>query len=375
MKRAISTLVTMTIFCVFLVSCASEHAVDQQQVDNQTIISNYEALTDTLLSNNKVPGLIVGVWAPDRNLTWVKAKGKANIATGDLMKDYYHFRIGSITKTFTYTVLLQLVDEKLLSLEDKLSKFFPDFPNADNVTIRMICNHTSGIYSYTKSSIFNNQMSTNPLKVWDLQEFLDIAKAQPYSFSPGTGYEYSNTNTIMAGMVVQKITGNKIEYEIKKRIIDKLNMNNTYYPADNLFLGQHSNGYGWFGFGDSKADVTEAFDPSCSGAAGAIVSDIYDLRTWVEAAVKGALLSPDMQSQRMTPVSSTELISYGLGLESINTGSGGFVWGHDGMIYGYRSAAYYWPANNVTIVISYNSVEDDPGLLLLQLLGTLNDYL
>lgn len=375
MKKLISTLVSMVFLCVLLISCATGNAVNQQQVDNQAIISNYEELTDTLVSNNKVPGLIVGVWAPDRNLTWIKAKGKANMASGDLMKDYYHFRIGSITKTFTYTVLLQLVDEKLLSLEDKLSKYFPSFPNADNVTIRMICNHTSGIYNYNTSSIFSDQMIANPLKVWDPQEFLDIAKDQPYYFSPGKGYEYSNTNTIMAGMIVEKITGNKIEYEIKKRIIEKLNLNNTYYPADNLFWGQHSNGYGWWGFGDSKADVTEAFDPSCAGASGAIVSDIYDLKNWIEAAVKGTLLSPAMQSQRLTPVSATEIVSYGLGLGSINTGKGGFVWGHTGVIYGYRSVAYYWPAKNVTIVISFNTVEDDPSLLLLQMLGKLSEYL
>jgi D-alanyl-D-alanine carboxypeptidase len=375
MKKLISALVSMVLLCVLLISCATDNAVNQQQVDNQSIISNYEELTDTLVSNNKVPGLIVGVWAPDRNLTWIKAKGKANMASGDLMKDYYQFRIGSITKTFTYTVLLQLVDENRLSLEDKLSKYFPTFPNADNVTIRMICNHTSGIYNYNKSSIFSDQMIANPLKVWDPQEFLDIAKDQPYYFSPGSGYEYSNTNTIMAGMIVEKITGNKIEYEIKKRIIEKLNLNNTYYPADNLFWGRHSNGYGWWGFGDSKADVTEAFDPSCAGASGAIVSDIYDLKTWIEAAVKGSLISADMQSQRLTPVSSTEIVSYGLGLGSIKTGNSGFVWGHTGVIYGYRSVAYYWPAKNVTIVISFNSVEDDPSLLLIPMLGKLSEYL
>jgi D-alanyl-D-alanine carboxypeptidase len=217
-------------------------------------------------------------------------------------------------------------------------------------------------------------MNTNPLKVWDQQEFLDIAQVQPYYFSPGTGYEYSNTNTVMAGMIVEKITGNKIEYEIKKRIIEKLNLNNTYYPADNLFWGQHSNGYGWWGFGDPKVDVTEAFDPSCAGASGAIVSDIYDLKTWIEAAVKGSLISADVQSQRLTPVSSTEIVSYGLGLGSIKTGSSGFVWGHTGVIYGYRSVAYYWPAKNVTIVISFNSVEDDPSLLLIQMLGKMSEY-
>jgi D-alanyl-D-alanine carboxypeptidase len=374
MKKLILAPISMLLLCVVLISCATDHVVNQQHIDNQAIVSNYEELTDTLIASNKVPGLIVGVWAPDRNLTWIKAKGKANLASGALMKDYYQFRIGSITKTFTYTVLMQLVDEKLLSLEDKLSQYFPYFPDADNVTIRMICDHTSGIYNYNKSPLFNNQMNSNPLKVWDTQEFLDIAKNQPYYFSPGTGYEYSNTNTVMAGMIVEKRTGNKIEYEIKKRIIEKLNLNNTNYPADNLFWGQHSNGYGWWGFGDAKAEVTEAFDPSCAGASGAIVSDIYDLKTWIEAAVKGTLLSPTMQSQRLTPVSSTELVSYGLGLGSINMGSRGFVWGHTGVIYGYRSVAYYWPSKNVTIVISYNSVEDDPSVLLFQMLDKLTDY-
>lgn len=376
MKNFFFSLLSVVFLCPLLVSCATDHTVNQQQIDNQAIISNYEELTDTILTGNKVPGLIVGVWAPDRNLTWIKAKGKADMASGDLMKDSYQFRMGSITKTFTYTVLLQLVDEKLLSLEDKLSKYFPTFPNADNVTVRMICNHTSGIYNYNKSSIFTGQMIANPLKVWDQQEFLDIARTQPYYFAPGTGYEYSNTNTVMAGMIVEMLTGNKIEYEIKKRIIEILNLNNTYYPSSNLFVGPqaHANGYGWWEFGDAKADVTEAFDPSCAGASGAIISDIYDLKRWIEAAVKGSLLSADLQSQRLTPVSSTEIVSYGLGLGSIKTGNRGYIWGHTGVIYGFRSVAYHWPAKNVTIVISYNSVEDDPSLLMIPLLGKLSEY-
>ena len=182
MGKIISALVSIVLLFVLLVGCATIDPAMKQQADNKTIISHYEELTDTLIKSSKVPGFIVGIWAPDRNLTWIKAKGKASIASGDLMKDDYQFRIGSLTKTFTYTILLQLVDEKLLSLEDKLSKYFPNFPNADNVTIRMICNHTSGIYNYNKSSIFIDQMKTNPLKVWQPQEFLDIAQAQPYYF-------------------------------------------------------------------------------------------------------------------------------------------------------------------------------------------------
>jgi D-alanyl-D-alanine carboxypeptidase len=376
MRKLFFTPISMVLLCVVLISCATDNAVNQQQVDNQAIISNYEELTDTLISSNKVPGLIVGVWAPDRNLVWIKAKGKANTATGETIKDYHRFRMGSITKTFTYTVLLQLVDEKLLSLEDKLSKYFPDFPNADQVTIRMICSHTSGIFNYNKSTLFTNQMSANPLKVWDPQEFLDIAKSQPYSFPPGSSYEYSNTNTIMAGMIIEKITGHSVAYEIKKRIIEKLNLNNTYYPDDNLFWGQHSHGYGWFGWSgsDPTADVTEAFDPSCAGASGAIISDIYDLKTWIEAAVKGTLLSAGMQAQRLTPVSSTDIFSYGLGLGSIKTSNGTYVWGHDGQIYGYRSIAYHWPVKNVTIVISFNAAIEDPSLLMVQMFGKLNEY-
>ena len=97
MKKLICAPVLVVLLCLLFISCGTDDDFTQQQLDNQEIISNYEELTDTLISNNKVPGLIVGVWAPDRNLIWIKAKGKANIASGDLMKEYYHFRIGSIT--------------------------------------------------------------------------------------------------------------------------------------------------------------------------------------------------------------------------------------------------------------------------------------
>jgi len=156
------------------------------------------------------------------------------VATGEKPEPAMKFRMGSITKTYTYTVLLQLVDEKQIKLSDTIKAFFPDFPQADSITIRMLCNHTSGIFDYTETSTFMAGLMTDPLKKWTGQEMIGLVKTEPFYFSPGTNFKYSNTNTIMAGIIVEKITGNPIATEIQRRILDPLHLTNTIYPSDNI---------------------------------------------------------------------------------------------------------------------------------------------
>jgi D-alanyl-D-alanine carboxypeptidase len=162
-----------------VVSCKKNSDPDYTVVNN-LIITQWESVSDSVLANSGIPGMIIGIWVPDRNLVWVAGIGKSNLATGEKPDPFMNFRMASITKTFTYTVLLQLTDEGKLSLTDKLGKFLPDFPKSDSVTIKMLCNHTSGIYDFTESDDFNIQLMSNTMRKWKNLEIISFAAAGPY---------------------------------------------------------------------------------------------------------------------------------------------------------------------------------------------------
>ncbi|MCX6239573.1 MAG: serine hydrolase [Bacteroidia bacterium] len=357
--------------CVIISDCSCTKSSDQDFNNrNSQIIAQWESVSDSILKSSGVPGMIIGIWAPDRNLEWVKGIGTANKATNMKPDPNMKFRIGSLTKTYTYTVLLQLVDENKLSLSDKLSLFLPNFPNAGSITIKMLCNHTSGIPDYTDVNQYFITLFNSPFKKWTSQDMIDLIKNEPFYFTPGTNFKYSNTNTIIAGMIIEKITGNAVGAEIQHRILDKLNLTNTIYPSDNRIPDSFIHGYGW-GFETNTAalpDVSEAYDPSLAGAAGAIISDVYDLKTWVGHLYKGTLLKPETQAQRLTlvPAPGEDCEFYGLGIMFKTNPP---MWGHTGTIFGSKNWAGYFPSENATIVINYNSTTAKPMVLATRLMN------
>jgi D-alanyl-D-alanine carboxypeptidase len=177
----------------------------------------------------KVPGAIIGVWMGGYE-PWKTTLGVADLKTMQPIMLNDKMRIGSITKTFTGTVLLQLVDEGKISLSDKLNKYFPDFPNGQNITIEEVGNMTSGIYNYSEDSTFGATLTNSLTTSFTPLELIDIAeKHKPY-FDPGKGMHYSNTNFILLGLIIEKITGNPLQTEIQNRILNPLGMTNSNLP-------------------------------------------------------------------------------------------------------------------------------------------------
>ena len=200
-------------------------------------------VVEQAMAENNIPGAIVGVWVPGEG-TWIKAIGTADIETGRNIKITDKMRIASITKTFTATVILQLVDEWKLALNDTLDHFVPEVPNSDEITIRQLCDMTSGIFSIADDEGFDNTLANEPLKKWTHQELLDIAlKHDPY-FAPGEGGYYSDTNySPLLGMIIEQVTGNTVENEIQTRIIEPLELLNTSFPTGPNMTGEYSRGY------------------------------------------------------------------------------------------------------------------------------------
>jgi D-alanyl-D-alanine carboxypeptidase len=335
----------LLLFCT-VVSCKKNEIEDP----NQPLIDQMKAVTDSIIKNTQVPGIVALVVDHKRGIDWLYTAGYSDIPNKLPMDGSYIFRIASNTKTMTGTVLLQLVDEGKLALNDKLSKYYPEYPKADSITIAMLCNMTSGIYNFTDNTTWQNTLFGNPTKVWTPQESVDIGFSDNFYFSPGSGWHYSNTNTIILGMLIEKLTGNSLQSEIENRIVNPLQLSNTGFLTSGVNLpGIHGRGY-YGGEYEENDDFTEYLDISWGWAAGSAYSTPRELQKYVEALTEGGLLSDSLQQRRLNDMKVlSPLASYGLCLLKI-----GSFYGHDGALPGFTSSMYHSITKDCTVIIYFN---------------------
>ncbi|WP_269541975.1 serine hydrolase domain-containing protein [Cerasicoccus fimbriatus] len=299
-----------------------------------------------------VPGMIVGVWQGDSAITTF-ARGVGNLDTSAPITTSDHTRIGSVTKSFTVTRLLQLVDNGQVSLDDPISKYLPTIENG-SATLRQLANMTSGIYNYTADGAFVNELFNDLTREWAPQELVDVADRNGANFAPGAQWQYSNTNTVALGMVIEQVTGNTLAHEINTNVLAPLGLDNTLYPVTVDIPDPFSRGYGVFDSEVGYEDITTS-SPSSSAGSGAMVADMEDLRIWAEALAYGTLLSPEIQAERLQMIDLSgggdgpEYDAYGLGIGEID----GFL-GHTGDYLGYQALALYDKDTDQTVVILTN---------------------
>jgi D-alanyl-D-alanine carboxypeptidase len=323
--------------------------------DNAQLISQLKAVSDSILGADSlhVPGLVALVVDKNKGIDWVYTAGVSDIPNNLPMNAGYTFRIGSNTKTMTGTVLLQLVDEGKLKLEDTLSKFFPDFPRADSITIKMLCNMTSGYFNYSESPEFTDTLKANPSRVWTPMQLLHLSFIHGFYFLPGAGFHYSNTNTIILGLLIEQLTQSDLKTQITNRVIAPLGVQNTGFLTSGKELpGTHGRGY-YEGPYVPGADFTEYYDISWGWAAGSGYSTPYELQKYVERVVEGGYLSDTLQQRRLTDMIESAAGGYGLCLLHRGT-----FYGHNGGIPGFTSSMYHSKARNCTIIIYFNCQVD-----------------
>jgi len=285
-----------------------------------------------------VPGAI-GLARHGRQVT-VTASGLANVATQTPMAAGDRVRVGSVTKTFVATVVLQLVTEHVLSLGDTLNRWLPGLvPGGGSITIKELLQHTSGIYSYTNDPGFLRALLADPTRVWRPTELVRIAVAHPPLFPPGTSFAYSNTDYVLLGMIIQAATGHPVGQELQARIFRPLGLRDTYLPYANPHLRTpYAHGYLLGQPGTTGPADTTVFSPSWAGAAGGIVSTAANLARFSTALLTGKLL-PAARLQQMlttTPIPGGQGVGYGLGIQSVPLPCG-TAWGHQGSFFGYFS--------------------------------------
>jgi len=313
-----------------------------------------ESLADHTMKEMEVPGVIVGVWTPEGY--WVEAKGFADLKTKRKMKPTDRFRIGSTTKTFTATVILQLVDEGKFRLDNTIDRF--DFgikiPESSKITIRQLLNHTSGLCEFDEDEKFFNTYINNLAKKWTSKELLEIALSYPRYGAPGEKHHYSNTNFVLLGLIIEQSTGNRLDREMERRLFRPLKLRNTYLPEGTGIKGMHTHGY--MKTKDGKFLDTTPQDLSWKWAQGGIISNLEDLRIWTRALGKGKLISPAMHKESFKWVYPESKVNpldqkYGLGIGVM----GDWV-GHTGGEPGYMNYSYYNPVEDSIIIISFNKM-------------------
>ena len=299
----------------------------------------------------KAPGVVVGIWIPGE-LSYVATRGVSDIKTKQPMRVEDHFRIGSITKTFTATLLLILADEKKLGLDDPASKYVAWVPNGDKITLRMLADMTSGLHSYTEDDAWVKIAFSDFKRVWTPRELVDVGIKHAPDFAPGQGWHYSNTSYVLLGMILEQVAGKKIQESFDEKIFKPLKLTQTSWPVGGALPKPYAHGTTVQTL-DEKLDDATNRSPSWAFTAGELVSTMADLRTWVVSYATGSLISPEMQKQRLTwmtmPPNSPER-AYGIGIGMDH----GWL-GHTGELPGYNCAAYYLPEKKAVIVVMVNT--------------------
>lgn len=273
-------------------------------------------------------------------------------ASQDLPETALHL-IGSNTKTYIASLILLLVEDGRLSLSDPVTNWIPDVPGGDAVTIDHLLHHTSGIYNYTSDSAYLVDSLTH--RKYQPRELVDIAFSKRPSFAPGEAgkWEYSNTNYVLLGMIIESVTGKDVAQVLRERILTPIGAKATFFNGSEPLIGDVAYGHSFLG-----TNGADFLDPSASWCAGNVVATIDDVVGWAEKRGSGSFHSPAMQAEMLRGVPTGQGFTYGAALVMVDNaglnGNGPAI-GHGGDSVGYHLLVYYFPTKDVTIAVIVDS--------------------
>jgi CubicO group peptidase (beta-lactamase class C family) len=307
---------------------------------------NYTQLLDQyMIAQNQVKGFTGTVLVMKQNKVLLrKAYGMADREWNIPNTPETRFEIGSATKQFTAACILQLTEQGKLSLEDKLSKFLPNFPKADSVTIHMLLNHTSGIANYTSQLQFGS-LSTLSLSKDSMISFF---ANKPYSFLPGTRYSYTNSGYFLLGYIIEKVSGFSYGEYLKQNIFDKIGMNQSGVNKSDSILSMRARGYSMMG---KKVVNAANISMEWPFSAGALFSTVDDLYKWDRALYGTGVLTAASKQKMFTPGKGN--YGYGLIIDSLDNHPR--IW-HNGSIPGFFSKISHFSNDDVCVIVLSNTM-------------------
>lgn len=323
-----------------------------------------QALLDHWRARAGVPATVLATDGPG-GTRWVGGSGTPLREGGTPVTPQARFRVASITKLFVATVVLQLVQEGRLAPTDRLSRFVPDFPGGDDVTVEQLLDHTSGIPDYGQTKGFGERLLRDREHRFAPGQVLSLIADSGREFRPGTDYAYSNSDYVLLGEVIAAVTDEPWAAQVRRRILDPLRLHDTYVAGAEPASGTVVPGY-FDTDNDGTRENVETGQPwpaleTSEGAAGAIVSTAGDLATFGAALYRGALLTAaSLRWMTADRRFHSRNRNYGLGTEIARLGYDTTVWGHGGFLPGFRSVLWYVPSRDLVVVVLANDSTANP---------------
>lgn len=339
------------------------------------LAAELQTILDQSVADGQIPGAMLAVSTSDGR-TWYGSSGIADRTTGAPMEPDEPYRIASITKTFTAVTVLQLVEEGRVDLDAPVTTYLPnlDVPDADQMTVRMLLNHTSGLYNYLQDPNFLAGVYSDPERVWQPEELIAYNSSFPPDFAPpASEWHYSSANYVILGLLVEEVTGNPHAQEIRSRILDPLGMDRTFFPPTEELPETLPTGY--FNAEDhSDNSVSAAY------ATSNMVSTNRDMQRFGRALFEGDLLESGTREQMYQFVPGNGEydmpdLAYGLGVmrheHPVGPGPDGTprspdaatAYGHIGGFGGFRTALWHVPERDITITVAVNQFVTDPNTI------------
>ncbi len=319
--------------------------------EQTSIVSPLQSMLNDYSKERGGVGLQVTVIFPDGS-QWDGSSGFASRERKCLATSQHHFGIGSVAKLYTATLVMQQVEAGILSLDDSTSKWI-DLSYAEQVTVRMLLNHTSGIPDYTSDAAFLLRYVGLPEKSWQPNELVEVIRDKPLQFEPGTRHEYSNSNYLLLGIILEKTSG-KSYAALLREMMDELGLRDTFYLKylDDIFI---ANAYdeNLLHFGTRNLTGLRLSLHSGAFSAGGIVSTSSDVAHFTRALFTDKIVSDESLAEMMTFIPAPERIGYGLGVRQMVIDGESFV-GHTGAIPGYSAVTVFGVDNGITIAILSN---------------------
>jgi D-alanyl-D-alanine carboxypeptidase len=355
----------ITVFIVCLLLTLAVHG--QTGVANQTDLKTaLQAKLDEWHKAGSFPGATFGLVLANGE-SFGLAVGFLDRETKTAMMPTDRMLAGSVGKTFAAATALQLIKEGKISLDDKVEKYlgrepwFSRLPNAKDITVRQLMNHTSGLVRYEFKEQFTKDLTANPEKVWKPAELVAYLLDEKPPFEAGKGWDYSDTNYIVLGMIIEKVTGRKFYDEANRRLLKPLKLTNTI-PQDGPRLKGVVQGYAGPSnpFGGKDAMIEDGkfvVNPQFEWTGGGYASTAQDLARWAKMIYEGKAFSPDLLPQVLDGVSAPMLgreTKYGLGV-IIRKTPAGTSYGHSGFFPGYMTDIMYFPERKVAVAVQVNT--------------------
>ena len=343
----------------------AQSAVATQNPQQASLRAKLQTTLDSLHRAGTAPGVSAGFSLGD-GTSFGLTSGMADTALKIPLKPSDRLLQGSVGKTYVAAVALQLVHEGKIRLDEKVSAYLGHAPwyarlaNGRDITVRNLMNHTSGVVRYEFKPEFTRDLTASPDKAWKPEELIAYLLDTPAPFAPGQGWEYSDSNYILLGMIIERVTGNTYYAEMQRRLLVPLGLRNTV-PSDSRTVPGLAQGYAGprNQFGGADAMISNgrfAINPQFEWTGGGIASTTEDLARWAKMLYEGKAFDPSLMPQALdaVPARLGRDVKYGLGV-IVRPTALGTTYGHSGFFPGYLTEVMYFPEMKVAVAVQTNA--------------------